>query len=421
MSGVIIVGAGPGIGASLATRAARDDLAVGVIARSEATVDAVLAAITDADALGVTADVTDEAGLRTALDEIVARFGPPELLVYNAAVIRQDRIGELTARQQLDAWAVNVVGAITAVAHVAPAMIRAGGGTVLLTGGMPEPAPEVTSLSLGKAGVRTLTVLLDKTYRSNGLHVATVTVADAVVPGGAFDPDAIAEHYWRLHRQPAGHWDREFVFTGEPAKSPSTTPPRVTGSPATAPVTVLLVPGSNRTGSTNLAVLRTAARISGGATPTELFQGLLQLPLFTPDDDADGGAVPPVVAEMRGGIRRADAVLICTPEYAGALPAALKNVLEWTIGDGSLDRKPVAWINAAGPAAPTGGADAHGSLEKVLRYAGADIVDEACARIPIARSMVDDSGLIGDESVHDQIRGVLERLADHVAQTRSPR
>jgi NADP-dependent 3-hydroxy acid dehydrogenase YdfG len=219
VSGAIIVGAGPGVGASVARRVAREGLAVGIIARSESTVDAVLASITDADALGVTADVTDEPALRTALDEVVSRFGPPELLVYNAGLIRQDRIGELTAREQLDAWAVNVVGAITTVAHLAPAMIRTGGGTVLLTGGLPEPDPAVTSLSLGKAGVRTLTALLDRTYRSGALHVATVTVAGAVAPGSAFDPDDIAEHYWRLHRQPAGHWDREFVFTGEPAPS----------------------------------------------------------------------------------------------------------------------------------------------------------------------------------------------------------
>ncbi len=60
-------------------------------------------------------------------------------------------------------------------------------------------------------------------------------------------------------------------------------------------------------------------------------------------------------------------MLFCTPEYAGALPAALKNLLEWTIGDAGTYQKPVAWINAAGPAAPTGAADAHESLRKVLR------------------------------------------------------
>lgn len=216
MSGAIIVGAGPGIGTAVARRVAREGLAVGIIARRERTVDAVLEALSDADALGVTADVTDEPALRTALDEIIERFGVPQLLVYNTALVRQDTIGELTAGQQLDAWAVNVVGAITAVAHLAPAMVAAGGGTVVLTGGLPQPDPAVTSLSLGKAGVRALTELLDRAYGPRGLHVATVTVAGAVAPGGPYDPDEIAEQYWRLHQQPAGGWEREVLYSGRP-------------------------------------------------------------------------------------------------------------------------------------------------------------------------------------------------------------
>jgi NAD(P)-dependent dehydrogenase (short-subunit alcohol dehydrogenase family) len=212
MSGAIIVGAGPGIGTAVARRVAREGLPVGVIARREATVDSVLEALPDADALGVTADVTDEPGLRTALDEIIDRFGVPELLVYNSALVRRDTIGELTAAQQLDAWAVNVVGAITAVAHVAPAMVTAGGGTIVLTGGMPQADPAVTSLSLGKAGVRALTQLLDRTYGPRGLHAATVTVAGTVAPGGQYDPDEIAEQYWRLHQQPAARWEHEILY-----------------------------------------------------------------------------------------------------------------------------------------------------------------------------------------------------------------
>jgi NAD(P)-dependent dehydrogenase (short-subunit alcohol dehydrogenase family) len=212
MPGAIIVGVGPGIGAAVTRRVAREGLAVGVIARRETTVDAVLEELPDADALGVTADVTDEDGLRTALDGIIDRFGAPELVVYNAALLRRDTIGELTARQQLEAWAVNVVGAITTVAHVAPAMVKAGGGTIVMTGGMPQPDPELTSLSLGKAGVRALVDLLDRAYGPRGLHVATVTVAGGVTAGGPYDPDDIAERYWRLHQQPPAQWEREVVM-----------------------------------------------------------------------------------------------------------------------------------------------------------------------------------------------------------------
>ena len=211
MTGAIIVGAGPGIGTSVARRAAREGLSVGLIARSEATVDACLSALGDVDALAVTADAADETGLCTALDEIVDRFGVPELLVYNAALIRSDTIGELSAQQHLDAWAVNVVGAITTIAHLAPRMALAGAGTIVLTGGMPEPTPGQTSLSLGKAGIRALTHLCAKAYGPVGIHVATVTIGGAVAAGTAFDPDDIAEHYWRLHTQPVDAWEHEVL------------------------------------------------------------------------------------------------------------------------------------------------------------------------------------------------------------------
>ena len=48
-----------------------------------------------------------------------------------------------------------------------------------------------------------------------------MTVADAVAPGGPFDPDRIAEQYWRLHAQRPDAWEHEVLFTGAgtPARS----------------------------------------------------------------------------------------------------------------------------------------------------------------------------------------------------------
>jgi len=161
MPGAIIIGAGPGIGTSVAKRVAREGLATTVLARTPATVKTVLTPLSGiaAATLGLTADVTDEPALRAALDVAVDQFGVPDLLIYNAARIQWDVFGELSAEQHLDAYAVNVVGAMTAIAHIGPAMATAGHGTILITGGMPDPLPEVTSLSLGKAGVRALTDL----------------------------------------------------------------------------------------------------------------------------------------------------------------------------------------------------------------------------------------------------------------------
>lgn len=177
---------------------------------------------------------------------------------------------------------------------------------------------------------------------------------------------------------------------------------------------ILLISGSLRDGSTNGAVLRTAAELAPARVSTAVYDGMGVLPHFNPDDDLEGARVNPAVASLREQVAAADAILICTPEYAGALPGALKNLLEWTVGDGGTYRKPVAWINAAGPAAPTGAADAHDSLRKVLGYVSADIVEAACVRVPVTRDIVGPAGTIVDTGARADIAAALVALVAHV-------
>jgi len=210
MSGLVVVGVGPGIGLAVTRRFVREGMSAGLIARSEATVKAAADGL--ADVLPVTADVTDEQALRTALDRIVDAYGVPDVVVYNAALIQADRIGDLTAQQHLDAFAVNVVGALTTAAHLAPAMAERGSGSFLITGGMPVPKPDYASLSLGKAGVRAVVALLHQQYGAAGVHAASVTVSGGVSPGSLWDPEDIADHYWRLHQQAPAEWIHEVVI-----------------------------------------------------------------------------------------------------------------------------------------------------------------------------------------------------------------
>jgi chromate reductase len=167
--------------------------------------------------------------------------------------------------------------------------------------------------------------------------------------------------------------------------------------------------------STNTAVLRTARSLAPNDIEATLYEVLVDLPHFNPDDDRD--PLHPAVESLRTEIRRADALLFSTPEYAGALPGSFKNVLDWMIGDdhvGSVYEKPAAWINAS----PRGAVDAHQSLRKVLGYAGAVIVEAACAHIPVTPASVGDDGLISDPGIRADIAEALAQLADHVAHQR---
>src|SRR6201996_8923673 len=127
--------------------------------------------------------------------------------------------------------------------------------------------------------------------------------------------------------------------------------------------------------------MRTAAALAPAGVEAAIYAGMGRLPHFNPDDDpSDGVGLDPEVAALRTALAEADALLLSTPEYAGALPGSFKNLLDWTVGGGQTYGMPVPWINVSGAAAPSGGADAHASLRKVLAFTGSRIVEAACLR-----------------------------------------
>lgn len=169
---------------------------------------------------------------------------------------------------------------------------------------------------------------------------------------------------------------------------------------------VLLISGSTRSASTNSALVRTAAQCAPAEVEAVAYDGLTALPHFNPDDDQE--PLPAPVAQLRAAIEAADAVLFCTPEYAGTLPGSFKNLLDWTVGATVMTDKPVAWVNAA--ADPRRGGGAHATLATVLGYVQARVVEAACRHVPVAREAVGADGLIADADTRDAIRGVLADL-----------
>lgn len=180
-------------------------------------------------------------------------------------------------------------------------------------------------------------------------------------------------------------------------------------------IDILMICGSLRTGSTNEALLRTAAAVVPGGVTARRYQGLSDLPHFNPDDDRE--PLHPAVADLRATVGSADAVLVCTPEYAGSLPGSFKNLLDWTIGGGELYGKPVAWINVS--ASTTEAAGAHATLRTVLGYAGTAVVDAACAHLPVTRDAVGPDGLLSEPALRAELTAAVTALADHVTAARA--
>lgn len=132
--------------------------------------------------------------------------------------------------------------------------------------------------------------------------------------------------------------------------------------------------------------------IAPNAMEAVLYDAMGTLPHFNPDDDPDGGPIDPAVSDLRARIGAADALLFSTPEYARSATGRVQE-------SSRLDRRRWRDLRHAGglgehgrPGAPTGAADAHASLRKVLGYTGSEIVEEACARIPVSRAAIDAAG-----------------------------
>ena len=173
-----------------------------------------------------------------------------------------------------------------------------------------------------------------------------------------------------------------------------------------ADVRILLISGSTRRGSGNTAALRTVQALAPEGITAELYEGLAALPAFSPDEDEHP---PGPAAELRERIATADALLFCTPEYAGTLPGSLKNLLDWTVGGGEIYGKPVGWINVAMGGRGTG-AEEH--LAMVLHYVGAVAVGQACVRVPVPRDATGPDGIIADPAIRAAFGTALAALAE---------
>lgn len=179
-------------------------------------------------------------------------------------------------------------------------------------------------------------------------------------------------------------------------------------------VTILLINGSLRAGSTNGATLTTAAAVTPPGSQAVLYRGLGALPHFNPD--VEQGTLPEPVADLRAQLRAADAVLFSTPEYAGGLPGSFKNLLDWSVGDG-LHGKPVGWVNSS---AHAGGAEhAHAALRTVLGYVNADLVEAACTRAFVRRDSIGEDGTVSDPTAREAIAAAMRALFERVQQLRS--
>jgi NADP-dependent 3-hydroxy acid dehydrogenase YdfG len=202
---IIIVGAGKGLGNAVAHKFGQNGFRVVLIARNE---DSLKVYEQEFTKLGIevfihAADAAKPDTLTAAFNNIKAKFGTPDVLVYNVGLTGLDEPGTVNSEKLMQHYQVDVASAYHSVQQVVSDEFGIKNGVIILTGGglALNPYAAYTPLSLDKAALRAMALLLHADLKPKGIFVGTVTVAGAITPNTHFAPDLIAEKYWELYSQ----------------------------------------------------------------------------------------------------------------------------------------------------------------------------------------------------------------------------
>lgn len=216
MPTIAIVGAGQGLGLSIAKVFGRNGFSVALVARNQEKLDVLAGELGDAgiDAAGFTADVTDRPSLTAAFARIKERFGRVDVLEYSPApkMATETMIAALDAtvdnlQPELDYY---LYGGLTAAQQVLPDMIANDAGTLLLTtgGSSLEPLagpPEFGNVAVATAALRAWVLKLNQMLTGTGVYAAHVPIFAWIGSGGPeTQADTIAQTYWDIYTKRDG-------------------------------------------------------------------------------------------------------------------------------------------------------------------------------------------------------------------------
>jgi NAD(P)-dependent dehydrogenase (short-subunit alcohol dehydrogenase family) len=214
----LIVGAGAGISASVARTFSKAGLKVALAARNTGKL-AALAAELEAPTFAV--DAGDPAAVARLFEDAEAQLGPLDVVVYNASARARGPLAELDPAEVQQALAVSAFGGFLVAREAARRLTPRGRGAIFFTGATASVKgfAHSAAFAMGKFALRGLAQSAARELAPKGIHVAHFVIDGAVRsatrpdpadrPDSTLDPDAIAQTYLDVLRQPRSAWSWE--------------------------------------------------------------------------------------------------------------------------------------------------------------------------------------------------------------------
>jgi NAD(P)-dependent dehydrogenase (short-subunit alcohol dehydrogenase family) len=214
----LIVGAGSGLSASLARMLAKAGLKIALAARSP---DDLAALAGENGAKVFKCDASNQGQVERLFADVEAALGAPDVAIYNASFRTRGALVDLVPAEVEKAIAVSAFGAFLVAQQAAKRMLPNRHGAIFFTGasasvkGYAKSAP----FAMGKFALRGLSQSLARELQPQGIHVAHFVIDGGIrserrpvpddKPDSLLDPDAIAQTYLDVLRQPRNAWTSE--------------------------------------------------------------------------------------------------------------------------------------------------------------------------------------------------------------------
>ena len=212
----LIVGAGAGLSASLARALAKEGVRVALAARSVEDLDALKR---ETGAATFACDASARTDVEKLFVELEAAGGAPEIVIYNASYRTRGPLVELDPAEVERSIAVSAFGAFLVAQQAVRRMLPKQRGAILFTGASASVKgyAQSASFAMGKFALRGLAQSMARELAPQGIHVAHVVIDGGIKsarrsessPASLLDPDAIAQSYLHLIRQPRSTWSWE--------------------------------------------------------------------------------------------------------------------------------------------------------------------------------------------------------------------
>jgi NAD(P)-dependent dehydrogenase (short-subunit alcohol dehydrogenase family) len=213
---LLVLGAGPGLGLSVARRFGREGYAVALVGQTAEAMQPLAETLTGegitASGLGV--ELTDPSAVHDFVSSIGEEAGHIDVLHFNPSAWREKDPLELTVAELFEDLSLGVAALLPAIQAARPFMSE--GGRVLVTGSAAADKPwhKAASLGVQKAAVRNLVTSLDATLEPDGIRAVAVQINGLLDKEGPFAPPAVAEALYAATVRPNDGWTPHVSYDG---------------------------------------------------------------------------------------------------------------------------------------------------------------------------------------------------------------